>query len=272
MNYRHAFHAGNFADCMKHALVLWLLSAMQKKPGAVFVLDSHAGIGRYDLSGPEASRTGEWQRGIARLANPPLELADYVGLVDELGLYPGSPWLLRARLREQDRMACCELHPEDHALLRRLFGRDDHVSVHLRDAWEALGGLLPPKTEKRALVLIDPPFEATDEFAQLARGIKLALSRMPNAVIAAWYPIKHRAPPRQFHQALKDSGVRDIVTAELLLRSPLDAARLNGCGLAVVNPPYGFDIAADGILAALLGRLSDGEDGAGAVVERIAGE
>jgi 23S rRNA (adenine2030-N6)-methyltransferase len=272
MNYRHAFHAGNFADCMKHALLLWLLSAMQKKPAGVFVLDSHAGIGRYDLASPEASRTGEWQRGIARLADPPLELADFVGLVHELGLYPGSPWLLRARLRAQDRMVCCELHPDDHATLRRLFGRDDKVAVHQRNAWEAIGALLPPKPEKRALVLIDPPFEASDEFAQLARAIRSAHQRMPNAVLAAWYPIKHRAPPRGFHQAIKDAGIRDVVTAEIWLRTPLDPARLNGCGLLVVNPPYGFEAAADAMLAALLSRLSDGEEGAGYSVERIADE
>ncbi len=272
MNYRHAFHAGNFADCMKHALMLWLLGAMQKKPGAIFVLDTHAGIGRYDLSGPEASRTGEWQRGIARLSEPPLELADYVGLVNELGLYPGSPWLLRARLREQDRMVCCELHPEDHTILRRLFGRDDRVAVHQRNAWEALGAFLPSRPEKRALVLIDPPFEAVDEFEQLARGIRLAHSRMPNAVLVAWYPIKHRAPPRAFHQALKDSGMRDIVAAELWLRTPLDASRLNGCGLAVVNPPFGFEGAAQAMLAGLLTRLGDGEEGEGFGVERIVNE
>ena len=272
MNYRHAFHAGNFADCMKHALLLWLLEAMQKKPAGVFVLDSHAGIGRYDLSGPEASRTGEWQRGIARLIDPPLELAEYVGLVNVLGLYPGSPWLLRARLRPQDRMACCELHPEDHAVLRRLFARDEQVAVHLRDAWEAIGALLPPKSEKRALVLIDPPFEATDEFDQLARAIRLANQRMPNAVIAAWYPIKHRAPPRGFHQAIKDAGIRDVLTSELWLREPLDASRLNGCGLLVVNPPYGFEAAADGMLAALLLRLGDGEVGEGYQVERLTDE
>ena len=272
MNYRHAFHAGNFADCMKHALMLWIFSAMQRKPGGVFVLDTHAGIGRYDLSGQEASRTGEWLRGIDRLANPPLELADYVGLVDALGLYPGSPWLLRARLRAQDRMACCELHPEDHATLRRLFGRDDKVAVHLRNAWEALGAFLPSRPEKRALVLIDPPIEATDEFAQLASGMVRAHQRMPNAVLVAWYPIKHRAPPRAFHQALKDSGLRDIVAAELWLRTPLDAARLNGCGLAVVNPPFGFEDAAQAMLAALLSRLGDGEEGEGYGVERIAHE
>jgi 23S rRNA (adenine2030-N6)-methyltransferase len=272
MNYRHAFHAGNFADCMKHALLVWLQDAMQKKPGAVFFLDTHAGIGRYDLSGPEASRTGEWRRGIGRLSDPPLELADYVARVNELGLYPGSPALLRARLREQDRMACCELHPEDCATLRAFFRRDKQVAVHQRDGYEALRALLPPSTHKRVLVLIDPPFEATDEFARLAEGLRIGHARFPTGVFVAWYPIKHRAPPRGFHQALKDSGIRDIVTAELWLRTPLDASRLNGCGLAVINPPYGFEAAAEAILAALLARLGDNEEGAGWAVDRIVDE
>lgn len=271
MNYRHAFHAGNFADCMKHALLLWLLGAMQRKPGGLLVLDTHAGLGRYDLSAGPAERTGEWRAGIAPLLNePPAALADYVALVRQLGLYPGSPLLLRARLRAQDRLVCCELHPEDQAQLQREFRRHRQVAVHLRDAWEALGALLPAP-EKRALVLIDPPHEAPDEFEQVARGLRTAIRRMPNAVVAAWYPIKHRAPVRAFHIALRESGLRDIVAAELLLRAPLDASRLNGCGLLVVNPPFGFESAAAPMLEGLVARLAPG-GGGGWVVERLVDE
>lgn len=271
MNYRHAFHAGNFADCMKHALLVWLQAAMARKPAAVFFLDTHAGIGRYDLNSDAAQRTGEWHSGIALLTNPPESLADYVGLVREIGLYPGSPALIRARMRPQDRMACCELHPADSATLRRYFADDRQVSVHRRDAWEALGGLLPP-AEKRALVLIDPPYEAADEFTQVARGLRLAAGRMGSAVLAAWYPVKHRLPPREFHLALRQSRLRDVVAVELFLRAPLDASRLNGCGLVVVNPPFGFEAAAEQILQDLLARLGTDEAGAGFSVERIADE
>ena len=271
MNYRHAFHAGNHGDCLKHALLVWLLAAMQRKPGGVFVLDSHAGTGRYDLGDVPAMRTGEAQRGILRLlADPPPALSDYVALVERLGLYPGSPWIVRALLREQDRMACCELHPEDFAALRRLFVRDPQVAAHQRDAWEAIGALLPPKSgEKRALLLIDPPYEAGDDFEKLAAGLALAHRRMKGAVLAAWYPIKHRAPVRAFHTALRDSGLRDIVAAELFLRAPLDPARLNGSGLLVVNPPFGFEAAARPMLAALLDRLGEGEEGQGWDLLRI---
>jgi len=274
MNYRHAFHAGNHGDCLKHALLVWLLAALQRKPGPLFVLDTHAGIGQYDLADTHATRTGEAQRGILRLLeNPPAPLAAYVALVNELGLYPGSPALIRALLRPQDRLAACELHPEDHATLRRRFARDPQVSIHHRSAWEALGALLPPSTgEKRALVLIDPPYEAEDEFAQLAQGLATAHRRMKGAVLAAWYPIKHRAPLRAFFAALQDAGLRDILAAELHLRAPLDPTRLNGSGLLVVNPPYGFEQAAPPILDALLSRLGEGEDGAGTSLARIADE
>jgi 23S rRNA (adenine2030-N6)-methyltransferase len=272
MNYRHAFHAGNAGDCLKHALAVLLLGLLQRKPAPVFVLDTHAGAGAYDLTGAEAARTGEWRDGIGRLLDdPPTALRSYVAAVTEAGLYPGSPVLLRGLLRPGDRMACCELHPEDHAALRRRFAGDRQTGVHHRDAWEALGALLPP-AERRALVLIDPPFEARDEYARLTEGLRRGYSRFPSGVFAAWYPIKHRAPVRDFHAAIAASGLRDVVTAELSLRAPLDPARLNGCGLLVVNPPYGFEDAATPILAALLERLGDRDPGEGATLTRLVDE
>ncbi len=272
MNYRHAYHAGNFADCVKHALLACLLRTLARKPAAFFVLDTHAGSGRYDLDQGPATRTGEWRDGIGRLlADPPPELAGYVGLVRQLGLYPGSPILARALLREQDRLACCELHPEDAAALRRCFAADRQVAVHRRDGWEALRALLPP-AQKRGLVLIDPPYEQPGEFARVADGLATARARFPSAVLAAWYPIKHRVAPREFHLALQASGLPDVLAAELWLREPLDAARLNGCGLVVVNPPYRFEEAATAILDALLRALGQGEPGQGTALLRLAAE
>lgn len=266
MNYRHAFHAGNFADCLKHALLVWLIRALQRKPGAIAVLDTHAGTGRYDLTAGPAARTGEWHQGIARLLDdPPPPLADYVGLVRDLGLYPGSPAVARRLLRPQDRLVCCELHPDDYETLRRNYAADRQVAVHRRDAWEALGALLPP-AERRGLVLIDPPYEAPDELTKLAAGLRNGVAKFPAGVFAAWYPVKHRAPVRAFHTAMQESGVRDIVAAELLLRAPLDPARLNGCGLLVINPPFGFEEEARPLLAALLERLGDRADGEGTAI------
>lgn len=272
MNYRHAFHAGNFADCMKHALLVALVRALLRKPAPFAVLDTHAGAGRYDLA-DQASRTGEYLAGFARIraaADP--ALADYVALADaEPGHYPGSPLIVRRLLRPQDRLACCELHPADHAALRALFAGDRQVSVHRRDAWEGLGALLPPRAG-RGLTLIDPPFEAADEFARLAEGISLARRRFGHGILAAWYPIKHLAPVRAFHDALLADAPRDVIACELLLRTPLDAARLNGCGLLVVNPPFGFAAQAADLLAALLRALGTGEAGAEARVLVLADE
>ncbi len=272
MNYRHAFHAGNFADCMKHALLVWLLQAVARKDKPFFVLDTHAGAGHYDLQADPARRTGEAERGILRLLDgTPAELTSYVDVVRQLGLYPGSPALIRAMLRPADRLACCELHDQDAADLRRLFARDPGVAVHRRDAWEALGALLPPK-ETRALILIDPPYESPDEFSRLAKGLAVGHARFKTGVFAAWYPIKHRAPVRSFLATMLASGIRDIMTAELLLREPLDPTRLNGCGLLVINPPYRFQQEATTILHALLGRLGQDEPGAGVVIQRVTDE
>ncbi|MBL6456639.1 23S rRNA (adenine(2030)-N(6))-methyltransferase RlmJ [Belnapia sp. T6] len=275
MNYRHAFHAGNFADCMKHALLVALLRALAAKPKPFRVLDTHAGIGAYSLAAPEAVRTGEAERGILRLLD--LEtgpLADYLALVRAAGApaqYPGSPALIRALLRPEDRLLACELHPEDHAALRARFRGDLQVAVHLRDGWEALRGLTP-FPERRGLVLVDPPFEQEGEFERMAAGIALVAHRFRAAIQAHWYPIKHRAPVRAFHTALQESGVRDLIAAELWLREPTDPQRLNGCGLLIANPPWHFEEEAGAILPALLDRLGSREAGEGWAVTRITAE
>ena len=309
MNYRHAFHAGNAADCVKHALLVWLVDAMRRKPAPFAVIDTHAGSGRTDLAGEAAGRTGEWRSGIARLwPDPPDALREYVSLALPHGLpgdaapdadagavvgaagadpvdaacpaassaagphpYLGSPALVRALLRPQDRLVCCELHPEEHAALRRRFGGDRQVAVHRRDGHDALRAFLPPP-ERRALVLIDPPFEQPGEFARLAATLAEAHARFPGGVLAAWYPIKHRAPVRAFHAAIRDLPLRDVVAAELWLREPTEPSRLNGSGLLVVNPPWRFEAEAAGLLAALLGRLGTGEPGQGSAVARLADE
>lgn len=272
MNYRHAYHAGNFADCYKHALYISLADAFAQKPAPYFVLDTHAGAGRYDLSAETARRTGEADIGINRLIGTrPPPLRRYLGLVDALGMYPGSPALIKGVLRPQDRLACCEIHPEDGAALRRLFLHDPQVEVHNRSGWEAIGALLPPK-ETRGLVLIDPPYEDPDEFATLARNLIRGYARFGHGVFAAWYPIKQRAAVRTFHATLKMSGIRDIVATELYLRQPTAADRLNGCGLLVINPPFQFEDKSRVIGEAVLQGMGGADEGAGTAVIRIADE
>ena len=271
MNYRHAFHAGNFADCVKHALLLWVLRAMQRKPTPLRVLDAHAGRGEYPIDSDEARRSGEWWEGVGRLmAVQDGPLADYVALLRQLGMpgvYPGSPRLIQSQLRPGDALVLNELHPEDHAALRRAMRG---VPAHLRDAYEGARALTP-FAEKRGLVLFDPPFEAADEFERLAAGIGQVWARARGHVQVAWYPIKHRAPVLAFHEAIRALSIRDVLAAELWLREPLDATRLNGCGLLLLNAPYGFEAAGAAVLAALLERLAD-EAGAGTRILRVADE
>ncbi len=273
MNYRHAFHAGNFADCMKHALLFWIFRAMQKKLGGVFVLDTHAGAAVYDLAATPPGPEGEWRGGIGRIgpAAAPV-LAEWRGFAMAGSHYRGSPALLAAMLRPQDRLACCELRAEEAAELKRRLRRQ-RAEVHVRDGWLALGALLPPTGDlRRALVLIDPPYEEEEDYARLAEGLALAQKRFPAAVLAGWYPVKQRARVRTLHADVCARGLRDVLAAELWLREPIDPARLAGCGLLVANAPWGFAGAAKDMLAALLGLLGDGGADAATVVERLADE
>ncbi len=203
MNYRHAYHAGGFADCLKQAILLWLLGALQRKPRPITVLDTHAGAGGYDLAAPEAARTGEWRTGIGRLMDdPPVPLAAYVALVRAAGCFPGTSLLARSVLRPADRLICCELHAEEFFALRRRFAGDRQVAVHCRDGFAALRALLPPDP-RRGLVLIDPPYEAAGR-ARTGRGRALrrprALPRrgagglVPDQAPGAGAGVPHRAP------------------------------------------------------------------------------
>jgi 23S rRNA (adenine2030-N6)-methyltransferase len=272
MNYRHAYHAGNFADCFKHALLIMLVEYLARKPAAFFALDTHAGIGRYDLGSEEAVRTGEADQGIRVLLNQPTAiLRPYLKMVETLGLYPGSPLLIRALLRPADRLCCCELHPEDAYLLRRLFHGDRQVMVHERSGWEALRALLPP-VEKRGLVFVDPPFEDRDEFGVLAGSLGQAHRRFANGIFAAWYPVKGLAPVRDFFADIRARQIRDTIAVELFIRAPLDPGRLNGCGLLVINPPYQFEERARQLGQAIIDSLGKNEDGSMITIHRLASE
>ncbi len=269
MNYRHIYHAGNFADVVKHITLIELLRHLAKKPEPFCYLDTHAGIGRYPLTAIQAQKTLEYRGGVGRLIDAaalPAPLADYVALVrsfdptaqssEQLQVYPGSPALARALLRPQDRAVLAELHSEDGPALKRLFAGDPQVAVHLMDGYHALKAFLPPK-ERRGLVLVDPPFEVEDEFERLVEGLKQAHRRWATGIYALWYPVKDRREVHRFQQALKKTGIRKQLLIELCLYPDDDPRRLNGCGLVVVNPPWQFDEKMREALTALAPLLTD---------------
>lgn len=267
MNYRHAFHAGNFADVAKHALLSRVLHYLLRKPGALRFLDTHAGIGRYDLAGGEASRTGEWRSGIGAPAlwNAPPPVADLLApYLDAVGprdaggrplSYPGSPALAQALLRPHDRIALCELHRADAEALRIALGRDRRITVMQRDGYAALKALLPPP-ERRGLVLIDPPFEDPDEFDRLTTAFLAAHRKWPIGTYLLWYPIKDGAAVTRFAGALQQAGIPRILQCHLFVGDD-GKAGLAGMGLVAVNPPHVLRAEADALLpflAAALGR------------------
>lgn len=265
MNYRHAFHAGNFADVFKHAILTALLEALKAKRTPFCYFDTHAGAGRYDLRGEQARKTREHEAGVQRLlgaARLPAALHIYLNLVralnagtsaKELAIYPGSPLIASLLLRESDRAVLCEVQMDEADRLKTLFAGDARIGVHQRDGYAALAALLPP-TERRGLVLIDPPFEAQEaEFDVIQDALNGALKRWPTGMYAIWYPIKLRHPTQRFRRWFEQRRIPKVLCAELLLHPDNSALRLNGCGMIIVNPPWKFDR----LLAELLPALRD---------------
>jgi len=272
LNYRHAFHAGSFADVHKHAVLCRILQHLRGKPAGFRVIDSHAGAGAYDLASPEARRSGEWHDGIERLMMAALPapvaelLAPYlevIGALNERGRltsYPGSPALARAALRAQDRLIACELEPQAAAALARNLAGDPRIKTLRLDGWTAVAAFVPPK-ERRGLVLVDPPFEEEREFARLARALGAAHRKWATGIYMLWYPIKGRAEPDALAKTLRRLAIPKILRAELTVAPLADPTRLNGSGLILVNPPWRLESELATLLpalATLLGRAGKG--------------
>lgn len=252
MNYRHGFHAGNHADVLKHLVLVALLDALKRKEAAFFVLDTHAGRGRYDLSGGQATKTGEAKSGIRRLwasaPTSPHALVRYLQAVagSQAGApdsYPGSPLLVSQALRPQDLFAACELVADEAAALKTLLANDPRSHVHHRDGYAAIKAMLPPRDGAtrigRALVLVDPPYEAQEaEYPLITAALGEALLRFPQAMFAVWYPIKQRPSLHPFFRRMAALPAKSVLAVELLVRPDDSPLRMNGSGMLLVNPPW----------------------------------
>ncbi len=276
MNYRHAFHAGNFADVLKHAVMALALRRLTAKPKPMRVIDTHAGIGSYRLDAPEAERTGEWKHGIGRLLGedapslPPgvdALLAPYLDIVraanapGQLLAYPGSPAIALALLRPDDRLVATELHPEDVGQLRRSLRGDRRAKVLALDGWQALRALLPPK-ERRGLVLVDPPFEESGELRRLRDGLVDGLRRFATGTFMLWLPIKDQHQIAGFERALRELQLDKLLWAEVRVAPISPVGPLTACALAIVNPPFGLAEDLAELLPFLAERLAT-ESGSG---------
>lgn len=255
MNYRHAFHAGNFADVVKHIVLVRVLLHLQDKPAAFRVIDTHAGGGLYDLTGPEAERSGEWRTGIARvmqarfsrdtedLIGPYLDVVRAYNPERDLKTYPGSPLIARALLRPQDSLVACETEPGARKSLIDALRRDEQGRVVDLDGWTALTAFVPPK-ERRGVVLIDPPFEARDEFERLAERFAASFAKWPTGTYILWYPVKERRATETLVDrvaaatAAKGGGADKVLRVEFSIAPSAEDGRLVSSGLLVVNPPW----------------------------------
>ena len=283
MNYRHIYHAGNFADVFKHLIIARIIEYLKKKDHAFRVIDTHAGIGIYDLSSDEAQKTGEWIDGIGRILSKPIDRQieplvnpwlDVVfalnGSKEKLTRYPGSPVLIRKLLRKQDRLTAIELHEADYKKLAVNFTGDYQARIIHLDGYLALGAHVPPK-EKRGLILVDPPFEKTDEFERLVEGLIKAYKRFPGGIYALWYPVKHYNELNWFMNELKGTGIAKILRLELRIKQRSQTPGLDGCGMIIVNPPYVLPKEMKQLKAFLLDRLAQ-DDHAQIIEEWINGE
>jgi len=271
LSYRHLFHAGNYADVFKHALLARLLIALGAKEKPYCYIDTHAGTGRYDLGHEWAWKTREFENGIGRLwerKDIPAALSPYMDAVrsenpkGRLRYYPGSPLIALKLRRPEDRILLSELNKTDCAELEAVIGRERHVAVHLMDGYQALQTFLPPR-ERRGLVLLDSSFDRSGEFARIAKALKAAHQRWTTGVYAIWYPLMAPAVMEGFSRAVERTGIDKILRLELRVREPAKDAPRPGCGMLVVNPPWKFDREARPLLDWIWRALA--QDGAGGV-------
>lgn len=264
MNYRHSYHAGNFADVFKHVITIALIQSLQRKETPFCYLETHAGAGCYDLLDKRAQKSKEYEGGIAKIIpqqSMPDVIRDYVNNIQAMNTagalqhYPGSPLIAQHFLRPQDRAVLCELHDEEYEALKSVFRNKKQVSAHHQDGYLGLKAFLPPK-ERRGLILIDPPYEKQDEFEKIPNLLAQALQQFETGTYATWYPIKHYAAAERFRRNIKAKIQRETTIAELCIHPDDTGTHLNGCGMVIINPPWQFQKTLDEILPWLWNHLS----------------
>lgn len=269
LSYRHQFHAGNVSDVFKHALLSRLLLALNRKDKPYQLLDTHAGIGLYDLEHPWSQKTGEWRKGIGRVfgrADAPAALQPYLDAVraenpdGHLRHYPGSPRIARRLMRATDRLVLCELNRDDCAALKAAMGDARHTSVNNQDGFGSIRAFLPPK-ERRGLTFIDSAFDEADEFGRVVRTVKEAHARFATGMVAVWYPLMAPSAMEAFARSLRAAGLPKTLQLELTVHPEGFTEHIRGSGMIVVNPPFGLDREAPPLLDWLWQVLSPQKEG-----------
>lgn len=245
MNYRHIFHAGNFADVFKHWILTLILEKLIEKPTPFCVIDSHAGLGLYNLKDPQAQKTLEYTSGVEtflkKQSDPSFETYYKIvfSFMTSMGLYPGSPAIIQDFLRSDDKLWCSELHPQDYLVLKQNFDSDSRIKVLHKDGYQSIRALLPP-AQRRGLVFIDPPFEEKDEVEQLLTALKNGLKRFSHGIYAVWYPIKDQGLVQKFYRELIDLDLKESFYVEFHANSNV-SNQLSSCGMLLINPPWQLD-------------------------------
>lgn len=260
MNYRHVYHAGNFADAIKHLILVVLLQALQRKETPFCFLDTHAGIGLYELQSTQTQKKQEYNNGIAKLLsldknNFPQPLQDYIQIVqkynvdNQIDFYPGSSFMADNCMRAQDQLILCELHKEDIQTLKDNFKNAKNVAIHHMDGYLAMKAFLPPK-QKRGLVLIDPPFEVTNEFEQIFQALTRALKHWRSGHFMVWYPIKNHDAVNEFYDHIKTLNTENMII-HFSLDEMIEAGKLSSCGILLINPPFQVKETVEAVLPTL---------------------
>lgn len=264
MNYRHLYHAGNFADVIKHVVLIVLLQSLKRKETPFCFLDTHAGIGLYELQSEQSQKKREYENGIGKLFSLnektlPLILQNYLSIIkkynidDHLNYYPGSPCIAKELIRSQDQMILCELHKEDYHTLKDNFFGEKNAGVHLTDGYLAMKAFLPPK-QKRGLVLIDPPFEVSDEFEKIFFALERALKHWRSGQFAVWYPIKDQTAVKKFYHSVKLLKTEQLIL-HFSLNNATEAGKLASCGILFINPPWQLKETLESVLPILFSAL-----------------